>query len=113
MLRLINALFLSLTLVITSISMAVARGQSPDIGTDIVICTGVGMTTITIGPDGQPIKKTHLCPDGVSIFAAAFTTPIVPVLPSVMVWRLALPTDTVILPQEAPSPAARGPPLDV
>ncbi|WP_457650385.1 hypothetical protein [Profundibacter sp.] len=113
MLRLINALFLSLTLGITSISMAVARGQNSDIGTDIVICTGVGITTITVGPDGQPVKKIHLCPDGISLFTVAFSAPDVVVVPNVMVWRLALPADTVILPQEAPSPAARGPPLDV
>jgi len=113
MLRLINALFLSLTLGITSISMAVARGQSPDIGTDIVICTGVGITTITIGPDGEPVKKIHLCPDGISLFTAAFAAPEVLVAPNVMVWRLALPADTLVLSRDAPSPAARGPPLAV
>jgi len=113
MLRLINALFLSLTLGITSISMAVARGQSPDVGSDIVICTGVGITTITIGPDGEPVKKTHLCPDGISLFTAAFTAAEVTVEPDVMVWRLALPADTLLLSRDTPSPAARGPPLAV
>ena len=113
MLRLISALFLSLTLAFTSYSMAVARGQSPDIGTDIVICTGVGMTTITIGADGEPIKKTHICPDGMSIFAASFSVQAIPVQPVAMQWRITPPADTRTQPQETLSPSARGPPLVV
>ena len=113
MLRLINTLFLSLTLAITSYSMAVARGQGPDIGTDMVICTGVGMITITIGPDGEPVETTHICPDAMTIFAATATTHDVPSLPTTMQWRVALVGAALTQPQETLSPSARGPPLVV
>ncbi|WP_456389081.1 hypothetical protein [Profundibacter sp.] len=113
MFRLINALFLSMTLVLTSYSMAVARGQSPDIGSDMVICTGVGMVTITIGPDGVPVETTHICPDAMSLFAAAASTHVIAAQPNVMQWRIVLPETSAPTPQETLSPSARGPPLDV
>jgi len=113
MFRLINAIFLSLSLVITSFSMAVARGQNPDFGTDIVICSGVGMTTITIGPDGEPIKKTHICPDGLSIFVAIFAPVIIPVQPSAMQWRAVPVVAAFTRLLQTLSPSARGPPLVV
>ena len=113
MLRLINALFLSLTLTLTSYSMAVARGQNQDIGTDMVICTGVGMITITIGPDGEPVETTHICPDAMTIFAAAITTHDIPAQPTALQWRVMVPEATLTHPQETLSPSARGPPLVV
>ncbi len=113
MLRLINALFLSLMLALTSYSMAVARGQSPDIGTDMVICTGVGMVTITIGPDGEPVEATHICPDAMSIFAATMTPHDIPAQPTALQWRVMVPDAALTQPQETLSPSARGPPLDV
>ena len=113
MLRLINAIFLSLTLAFTSYSMAVARGQSPDIGTDMVICTGVGMTTITIGPDGEPIEATHICPDAMSIFATGVATVGMPVGESLLQLRVACYKDGHALSQETLTPSARGPPLGV
>jgi len=113
MLRLIHALFLSLTLVLTSYSMAVARGQSSDIGTDMVICTGVGMITVTIGPDGEPVEATHICPDAMSIFAAGFATVDLPVQASQMQWRIKVPAGAAALSRETLTPSARGPPLAV
>lgn len=113
MFRLIHALFLSLTLALTSYSMAVARGQSRDIGTDMVICTGVGMTTITIGADGEPVKTTHICPDAMSIFAAILAAPALPTQPTTIGWRVMALDATTTHPQETLSPLARGPPLVV
>lgn len=113
MFRLLHALFLSLTLVLTSYSMAVARGQNPDLGTDMVICTGVGMVTMTIGPDGEPVETTHICPDAMSIFAAMLMAPSIPAQPNTMQWRIVVPTGTTGQPQETLSPSARGPPLVV
>ena len=113
MLRIIHALFLSLTLVLTSYSMAVARGQNPDMGTDMVICSGIGMTTITIGPDGEPLKIVHICPDAMSIFAATMTPANIPSQPTAMQWRVKLAKASTARPAETLSPSARGPPLDV
>lgn len=69
------AYLLSLTLTLASFVLADARGASHDIGMEIVICSGVGMTTITVGPDGQPVEQTEPCPDGTSIFTATFVLP--------------------------------------
>lgn len=113
MFRQLNALFLSITLVLTSYSMAVARGQNPDIGNGMVICTGVGMITMTIGPDGEALKTTHICPDAMSLFAAITLVQDTPVLPNAMHRRARLPSSTIGQPQEVLSPAARGPPLAV
>lgn len=113
MVRLINALFLSLSLVLTSYSMAVARGQSPDLGADMVICTGVGMITMTIGRDGEPVKITHICPDAMSIFATALLAHDMPAQPDTMQWRATVPSALIRQPQETLSPSARGPPLVV
>lgn len=113
MFRMIHALFLSLTLVLTSYSVAVARGQNPDIGTGLVICTGVGMTTITVGPDGEPVATTHICPDAMSFFATSIGGQIFSAQPKAMQWRIKLPKASAVRPAETLSPSARGPPLDV
>lgn len=113
MLRLLNALFLSLTLVLTSYSMAAARGQNPDRGTDMVICTGVGMTTITIGPNGEPVETTHICPDAMSIFAATVAMPNIMAQPGTLQWRVAFANAPTALAAQTLCPSARGPPLDV
>ncbi|HHI70452.1 MAG TPA: hypothetical protein ENJ91_05570 [Rhodobacteraceae bacterium] len=110
MLRLINAFFLSLTLAFTSYSFAVARGENADFGVEMVICTGVGITTITLGPDGEPVEKTHICPDGMMIFASANYVPPQPALPAVMKWRFVPPAEISEQPQETLAPLARGPP---
>ncbi len=113
MLHMINAFFLSLTLVLTSFSMAMARGQNPDMGTDMVICTGVGMVTITIGADGEPVETAHICPDAMSIFAATTITHDIPAPLTALQWRVMAPDTVLTQPQETLSPSARGPPLDV
>lgn len=113
MYRLMSALFLSLTLALTSYSMAVARGQSPDLGTDMVICTGVGMITMTIGRDGEPVKTAHICPDAMSIFATALMADDMPAQPEPMQWRATALEALILQPQETLSPSARGPPLVV
>jgi len=110
MTRAINALFLSLLLAFTSLSFASARGQNPDLGTEIVICTGVGMTTITLGADGEPIETTHICPDGTSIFSASFTLPVIEQPQTRLVARVTMDAVTPLITLEELSPSARGPP---
>jgi len=111
MFRALLAYFLSLTLVLASFVLAEAEGASHDVGMEIVICSGVGMTTITIGPDGQPIETTEPCPDGTAIFAATFAMPELPVPAARLVAYVeALP---VMSPAGRPelSPSARDPPV--
>lgn len=49
-------------LVLTSQSMAVARGAT-DQASEMVLCTGTGPITVMIGQDGVPVGPPHYCPD--------------------------------------------------
>ena len=53
---------LSLALALSSATMASARGQMAQ-GDAIVICSGYGVVTIVLGPDGEPVGAVHPCPD--------------------------------------------------
>ena len=69
------AFLLSLMLVFTGQSMAVARGMPGPHGT-IVLCTGQGPVMINVDADGQPLGAPHLCPDGaLSLIQAGFDVP--------------------------------------
>lgn len=61
---------LALVLAVTSLSAAAAHGRTT-VGQDVVICSGGAVVTITIGADGQPIKRQDVCPDyALAMFAA-------------------------------------------
>ena len=110
MTRATNSGLMALTLTLASLVLAGARGASHDIGTEIVICSGVGMTTITIGPDGQPVETTEPCPDGTSVFAVAAALPSAPDPAPRLIARLAPLPVTIPAPRHELSPSARGPP---
>lgn len=105
-----SAYLLALLLAFTGLSLAEARGTGADMGMEIVICAGVTMTTIIVGPDGQPIEETHICPDGSSIFAATFALPML-ALPEPRLLRAEarLASDLFTSRNEI-SPSARSPP---
>jgi hypothetical protein len=42
--------------------MAVARGQTRVAG-EVVICSGYGLTTITVDEHGNPVEEVLICPD--------------------------------------------------
>ena len=113
MMRGFLAHILSLLLALTSFVLADARGANQDVGMEIVICSGVGMTTISIGPDGRPIEKTEVCPDGTSIFTATFALPELVVPEARLIAFLAPAIGSARTPQREVSPAARGPPVPV
>ncbi len=110
MLRHLTAYLAVLTLTLASLVLADARGASHDIGTEAVICTGAGMITITLGPDGQPVEAAEPCPDGTSIFAASFALPEMPRPASRLVARIAAPAGATLTTLETLSPSARDPP---
>ncbi|MCK8465343.1 hypothetical protein MUY35_15900 [Aliiroseovarius sp. S1339] len=112
MIRALFAYVLALTLTVTSFSLANARGSNPDIGNaiDMVICTGIGMTVLTVGPDGEPIESVHLCPDGAQIFAAAFTVPTVHMPEDRLVMRIVALRAESHIGRTGLTPSARGPP---
>lgn len=61
--RTIKAVLVALLLIVTSQSMAVARGTMRDATGATVLCTGTGPITVLTDADGQPIGPTHICPD--------------------------------------------------
>ena len=70
--RIFPSLVLSLALVLTGQSMAIARGMAPA-ADQIVICTGTGPVMILIDSEGNPTAPSHLCPDcALSLLQAVF-----------------------------------------
>ena len=55
-------LILSALMVLTSLSMAVAR-TAPDAAGQMVLCSGEGSVVVRVDEDGQPIGPAHYCPD--------------------------------------------------
>lgn len=110
--RALFALLLSLVLAISSVSMAVARGQAP-MGDTVELCIGGAATTVTLDANGSPVSTPpHLCPDCISA-ASAFDLPAPLALP-VPVWR-ERQADAGAEPRQTRAvatvfPAARGPP---
>lgn len=111
---------LAIVLALTSVTMAVARGQTRVAG-QIVLCSGYGMVLVAIDAAGNPVADAeggpaggtvHLCPDMV----LAMLTALPPAglwSPRPAVWRAAPPLrDHARLPAgRAPGPVrARGPP---
>lgn len=111
MIRRLLASLLALSLVFASLVLAQARGASHDVGQDIVICSGVGMTTITIGPDGQPVRKSEPCPDGTSVFTATFALPVLLRPEARLVAFVASRPGLELHDRSELVPCARGPPV--
>ncbi|PTQ75638.1 hypothetical protein [Celeribacter persicus] len=61
--RTIKAVLVAFLLIVTSQSMAVARGTMRDASGAVVLCTGTGPITVLTDADGQPIGPSHICPD--------------------------------------------------
>lgn len=62
LLRPLSGLLLALILALSSVTMAVARGQSP-MGDAVEICGGFGAVFVTLDANGQPRAPNHPCPD--------------------------------------------------
>lgn len=85
--RLLNpatALLLGLVLAMTSVSMAVARGGMSMSGA-MILCINADQQVVPIGPDGEPMKVNHACPD-CTMGALALTEPLPLTSPE---WRVA------------------------
>jgi len=105
------ALSLALVLAATSLTMAVARGQARVAG-EIVICTGMGITVVTVDAEGNPTGPAHICPDmALALMAAPPLAPIVFAPPTTFRRAPDLPHPVLSRGAEAPRPAARGPPF--
>jgi len=79
--RTLSALILALMLSVTSVSMALARGEFSVHGT-MILCLNATQVVVPVGPDGQPQTEQPPCPDctiGALALAGAAPLP-VPVL---------------------------------
>ena len=105
------ALMLSLVVVLTAQTAAIARGQAPA-DDRIVLCIGLGTATVWLDEDGNPTSAPHICPDAALTFVHALLP--VPALPEPAgLWvtlAVAMPAPAI---GTAPPPVAqaRGPPL--
>ncbi|MDU8929874.1 hypothetical protein RXV86_21010 [Alisedimentitalea sp. MJ-SS2] len=110
-LRTYAGIVLTLMLVLTSQSMAVARGM-PNATGEIILCTSEGIVSVAVDENGQPVDPPHICPDcAMSLFAFVAETSPFPVRPLGSVETL-IPTKVIhqASAQEVPA-AARGPPV--
>lgn len=80
--RSLFGLVLAVVLGMSSVTMAVARGHAAAPGTEMVICTGYGLVTVTLDAEGNPTGPVHPCPDCVMGLAALPVGPaLAPALP--------------------------------
>lgn len=104
---------LVLLLVLTSQSMAVARGMTGPVG-QMVLCTGTGPVSVFVDQNGQPVAPPHYCPDcaldsmqavALDAKASKHVARLVTLEPPVVA--------TVARTSEILAPSARGPPVSV
>jgi len=110
LIRMISAIFLALTLAVTSVSFAVARGHAPA-SHAMEICVGYSMVVVWVDENGNPVEERQICPDALSFLAQAEEVDAVPLFaPSVI--KVVAPI-SLSYPEthEALSPSARGPPV--
>ncbi|WP_371226244.1 hypothetical protein [Roseovarius sp. 2305UL8-3] len=110
-LRIFVAVALSVMLVFTSHSMAVARGMPGPDG-QMVICTGQGPVMVSVDATGNPVGPPHICPDATlsllntALVTAAHTAPAPQAYQKVRFTEVGLNNGT-----RSATPQARGPPL--
>lgn len=109
--RQISVIALCALILLTSQSMAVARGQMPPDG-QMVLCTGAGSVVIFVDENGQPTTAPHLCPDCILTLANVSSPPLPVILSQVESQRLRWPGAIPAAPVPAHNlPLPRGPPL--
>lgn len=77
--RSLLALLLSLVLVLTAQTMAMARGAPGPAG-QMELCTGSGVVIVTLDENGDPVGRPHICPDYALHLLSAVVPPDAPVL---------------------------------
>jgi hypothetical protein len=112
-LRSLFAIALALLLAATSMTLAVARGQTRIAG-EIVICSGNGFTTVSVDEYGNPVDAVHICPDmALGLLAAIDHAPLVVERPAGRVSDLILVEPRLPRARSFVVVRARGPPMVV
>jgi len=111
--RSLLAIILALLMAVTSVTMAVARGQTRVAG-EVVICSGYGLTTITVDEFGNEVTEVQICPDmALGLMAAvAHALPFVE-RPAGRVSDLILVEPRLLHSRSYVAVRARGPPVSV
>lgn len=110
-LRALLSCLLALVLAGTSIEMAVARGAAPA-HENVILCSGLERVTLTLNTEGEPVRRSQLCPDaGDALLFVADAPPIL----SLRAANLRAHVDAVASRQSAGrailGPHARAPPF--
>ncbi len=101
----------ALLLAATSLTMATARGQTRIAG-EIVICTGYGLSTISVDENGNPTGPIHVCPDMVlALMSALDSAQVLPERPETRADLVAQPLISTPASRSLATARARGPPL--
>ncbi|WP_212525096.1 hypothetical protein [Actibacterium sp. MT2.3-13A] len=104
------ALALSLMLAVTSLTLAVARGQAPVAGV-IELCSGAGMAAVPVDAEGKPTGPAHVCPDGVAALVNIdIAAPAMPLRPLADGERLTIARMAPVAGAAPVAEQARGPP---
>ncbi|WP_366915002.1 DUF2946 family protein [Antarcticimicrobium sp.] len=107
------ALLLVAVMVLTSQSMAVARGATGPAG-QIVLCTGTGPIAVHVDEDGQPTGPPHICPDCALHLLDALSAPdVAPVPLAVTLRRTQISAATPPAESRSRVASARDPPAAV
>jgi hypothetical protein len=112
MLRIWLTTFFAAILALTSVTLAL--GQHGQMGTvQMVLCSDLGDTVITLDAQGNPIESAHVCPDCVAAIVAqdvpaGAALPLPPL--SSRLWQ-AVPSEHANLSRSHPPTYARGPPV--
>ncbi|WP_083217568.1 hypothetical protein [Thioclava sp. SK-1] len=97
-------------LAVTSLQMAVARGQARVAG-QIVLCTGTGVTTVHVDAQGQPIDRPQICPDmALNWLVAVDMAQQQPRRPDTKAHQINRPDTPLLIAQTQPHRRARDPP---
>jgi hypothetical protein len=108
-----SAILLALLLSVTSVTMAVARGQSRVAG-EIVICSGYGFITIKVDQHGNEVDQVHLCPDmALGLIVAIDHAPLIVERPAGRASDLILVEPSLLQSRIVPQARARSPPVSV
>lgn len=107
------AIVLALLLAVTSMTMAVARGQTRVAG-EIVICSGYGLTTISVDEFGNEVTEVQICPDmALGLLAAVAHAPLIVERPAGRASDLILVEPRLLQVRSFVTVRARGPPVAV
>ncbi|MCW1952074.1 MAG: hypothetical protein KIH44_012000 [Octadecabacter sp.] len=108
----ILTLTLALLIAVTSQQMAMARGIARDAAGQVILCTGQGVTTVTLNAQGEPMGPVHICPD-CALTLMAIADAVIAVQSAVIYIQTLVhtPVTALQIPHVPTRSQARGPPL--